>query len=204
MIAFNRRFDGALREVRELIPPTGTLDLQLLFHRRGAWGSYSGDDPLLLDTGPHVLDLVRWLSGAEIARIRAKESGHGASIDAELADGRGSARVELRTNRPYREIVEAAVDGTVVGRHAVGGMVSGVLARLGRAPESPLVPSLARQLDAFAAAVRGNAGDGVGTAADGVAIMDAVDAARSSARSGGDWQSIPTPRECSRSFSSTR
>lgn len=203
MVAFNRRFDGTLRELRGRIPTVGRLELRLVFHRRGAWGSYSGEDPLLLDTGPHALDLVRWLSGAEIARIRAVESDHGAGVDAELADGRGSARVDFRTNRPYRELVEASADGETVGRHAVGGVVSGVIARLGKAPESPLVPSLARQLDAFAAAVRGEPGHGVGTAADGVAVMAAVDAARASARTGGDWQPIPTPRECSRSFSST-
>ena len=193
-IAFNRRFDGALRDLRDRVPPNGRVELQLAFERRGAWGSYSGDDPLLLDTGPHAFDLVRWLAGANVARLRARESRHGAAIELELADGRGTARIDLRTNRPYREVAEVRSDGEVVGRHAVGGALQGVLARLGRAPDSPLVPSLTRQLDAFAACVRGEPGQDVGTARDGLAAMVAVDAARTSASGAGDWQPVRTPR----------
>ena len=193
-IAFNRRFDGGLRELRDRVPPAGRLELRILFHRRGAWGSYSGDDPLLLDTGPHAFDLVRWLAGEEVARVRARESRHGASVELELEEGRGTAHVELRTNRPYRELAEVRANGNLVGRHAVGGALQGVLARLGRAPKSPLVPSLTRQLDAFAASVRGEAGHDVGTAGDGLAVMTAVDAARTSAAGAGDWQRVGSSR----------
>ena len=193
-IAFNRRFDGALRELRDRIPSAGRLELRIVFHRRGTWGSYSGDDPLLLDTGPHAFDLVRWLAGADIARVRARESRHGASVELELEKGRGTAQVELRTNRPYRELAEVSADGNVVRRHAVGGVLHGVLARLGRATESPLVPSLTRQLDAFAASVRGEAGHDVGTAGDGLAVMTAVDAARTSAAGAGGWQGVGSSR----------
>ena len=193
-IAFNRRFDGALRELRGRVPPAGPLELQLIFDRRGAWGSYSGDDPLLLDTGPHAFDLVRWLTGADVARLRARESRHGASIELELEEGRGTARIDMRTNRPYREVAEVRSDGAVVGRHAAGGALQGVLARLGRAPESPLVPSLTRQLDAFAASVRGESGQDVGTARDGLAAMAAVDAARTSASGAADWQPVRSSR----------
>jgi predicted dehydrogenase len=187
-IAFNRRFDGALRALRDRVPPSGRLELQLVFNRRGTWGSYSGDDPLLLDTGPHAFDLVRWLAGSDVARLRARESRQGASIELELEEGRGTARVEMRTNRPYREVAEVRSNGSLVGRHAVGGTLQGVLARLGRGSESPLVPSLTRQLDAFAASVRGEGGHDVGTARDGVAVMIAVDAARASATGAGDWR----------------
>jgi predicted dehydrogenase len=190
-IAFNRRFDGALRELRDRVPPAGPVELQLVFERRGTWGSYSGDDPLLLDTGPHALDLVRWLAGGDVARLRARESRRGATIELELEEGRGTARVEIRTNRPYREVAEVRSNGSLVGRHTVGGTLQGILARLGRASESPLVPSLTRQLDAFAASVRGERGHEVGTARDGVAVMIAVDAARASATGAGDWQPIP-------------
>ena len=162
-----------------------------MFDRRGTWGSYSGDDPVLLDTGPHALDLVRWLTGGDVARLRARESRHGATIELELEEDRGTARVEIRTNRPYREVVEVRSNGSLVGRHAVGGILQGVLARLGRGSESPLVPSLTRQLDAFAASVRGARGHDVGTARDGVAVMIAVDAARASATGAGDWKPIP-------------
>ena len=189
-VAFNRRFDGALRDLRDRVPPAGRLELRILFDRRGTWGSYSGDDPLLLDTGPHAFDLVRWLARADVARVRARESRHGASVELELEEERGTAHIELRTNRPYRELAEVRTNGNLVGRHAVGGALQGVLARLGREPESPLVPSLTRQLDAFAASVRGESGQDVGTVRDGVAAMAAVDAARTSASRDGDWQPV--------------
>ena len=191
-IAFNRRFDGALRDLRDRVPPAGPLELQLIFDRRGTWGSYSGDDPLLLDTGPHAFDLVRWLTGADVARLRARESRHGASVELELEEGRGTAHIDMRTNRPYREVAEIRSNGSLVGRHSAGGVLQGVLARLGWAPESPLVPSLTRQLDAFAASVRGETGHDVATVDDGLAVMAAVDAARASATSAGVWQPIPT------------
>ncbi len=54
-------------------------------------GSYSGDDPLLLDTGPHAFDLVRWLTDADVVRVRALESQHGALVELELDEGRGTA-----------------------------------------------------------------------------------------------------------------
>jgi predicted dehydrogenase len=204
-IGFNRRFEGALAELREQIPADGALELRLAFDRRSTWGSYSGEDPLLLDVGPHAFDLVRWLSGAEVARVRARERPHGATVELELAGERGSATVEVRTNRPFVEEVEVRSGDALVGRHRTGGLAAGIAARVGRGSESPLVPSLARQLDAFAAAVRGASERGVGTVDDAVAVMATVDAARASAAHAGEWQSISgESRECSRSFSSTR
>jgi predicted dehydrogenase len=190
-IAFNRRFDGELRALRDRAPPAGPVDIRLLFDRRGTWGSYSGNDPLLLDIGPHAVDLVRWLAGGDVARLRARESRHRATIELELEEGRGTARVEIRTNRPYKEVAEVRSNGNLVGRHVVGGALQGFLARLGRGAESPLIPSLTRQLDAFAASVHGERGHDVGTARDGVAVMIAVDAARASATGAGDWQPVP-------------
>lgn len=197
-VAFNRRFEPGLLSVREQIPP-GPIEVRLRFHRRGVWGSHGGDDPLLLDVGPHALDLVRWLAGAELTRIRARELAHGASMDVELAEARGTASVEIRTNSPFLESVEVLSDGRLVARHRAGGALAGALARLTPGTQSPLVASLANQLEVFAGDRRGLA-----SAEDGVAVMAAVDAARASAAYAADWQSIPTVGECSRSFSPTR
>ena len=197
-VAFNRRFEPGLLSIREQIPP-GPVELRLRFHRRGSWGSHGGEDPLLLDVGPHALDLVRWLARAEPTRIRALELAHGASIEVELAEARGTASVEIRTNSPFLESVEVLAAGRRVARHRAGGALAGVLARVTPGTESPLVASLAGQLEVFA-------GDrhGLASAEDGVAVMAAVDAARTSAANAGEWQPIPTVDECSRSFSSTR
>jgi predicted dehydrogenase len=56
--------------------------------------------------------------------------------------------------------------------------------------EHQLVASISRQLDAFAAAVRGEPADGLATAEDGVAVMAALEAARRSARAGGTWVDV--------------
>jgi myo-inositol 2-dehydrogenase/D-chiro-inositol 1-dehydrogenase len=197
-VAFNRRFEPGLLSIREQIP-SGPIELRLRFHRRGAWGSHGGDDPLLLDVGPHALDLVRWLAGVELTRIRARELADGASIDVELADARGTASVEIRTSSPFLESVEVHSDGRRVARHRTGGALAGALARVTPGTQSPLVASLASQLESF-----GGSGLGLASAADGVAVMAAVDAARTSAASAAEWQPIPTVDECSRSFSSTR
>ena len=197
-VAFNRRFEPGLVSIREQIP-SGPVVLRLHFHRRGSWGSHGGDDPLLLDVGPHALDLVRWLARVELTRIRAGELAHGASIDVELAEGRGMASVEIRTNSPFLESVEVHSDGRRVVRHRTGGVLAGALARVTPGTQSPLVASLASQLEAFA-----GGGHGLASAEDGVAVMAAVDAARTSAANAAEWQPIPTVDECSRSFSSTR
>lgn len=204
-VAFNRRFEPGLLSIRERIP-SGSVELHLRFHRRGVWGSHGGDDPLLLDVGPHALDLVRWLAGVDLMRIRARELTHGASIHVELAEGRGTASVEIRTDSPFLESVEVRSDGRRVARHRAGGVLAGALARVTSGTQSPLVASLASQLEVFAGAAQSEAGSGNGlaSAADGVAVMAAVDAGRTSAASAAAWQPIPTVDECSRSFSSTR
>ena len=148
-VAFNRRFEPGLLSIREQIP-SGPIELRLRFHRRGAWGSHGGDDPLLLDVGPHALDLVRWLAGVELTRIRARELADGASIDVELADARGTASVEIRTNSPFLESVEVHSDGRRVARQRTGGALAGALARVTPGTQSPLVASLASQLESFA------------------------------------------------------
>jgi predicted dehydrogenase len=197
-VAFNRRFEPGLLSIRDQVP-SGPIELRLRFQRRGSWGSLAGDDPLLLDVGPHALDLVRWLARVELTRIRARELAHGASIDVELADARGTASVEIRTNSPFLESVEVHSGGRRVARHRVGGTLAGALARVTPGTQSPLVASLASQLESF-----GGDGHGLASAADGVAAMAAVDAARTSAANAAEWQPIPTVDECSRSFSSTR
>ena len=197
-VAFNRRFEPGLLSLREEVP-SGPVELRLRFHRRGSWGSHGGDDPLLLDMGPHALDLVRWLMRAEPSRIRARELAHGASIEVELAEGRGTASVEIRTNSPFLESVEVLAAGRRVARQRAGGALAGALARVTPGTESPLVASLAGQLEVFA-----GGGHGLASAKDGVAVMAAVDAARASAANAAEWQPIPTVDECSRSFSSTR
>jgi predicted dehydrogenase len=98
---------------------------------------------------------------------------------------RARARVSLATDRPHRELVEIRDDrGAFVARHRLGGLVAGVRGRPSPGP-SALVAALAGQLRAFRDAVRGEPAPALGTAADGLAAMDVIDAIRTSAARGG-------------------
>jgi predicted dehydrogenase len=171
-LGFNRRFEPAVARLRNQVPAEGAIDLRLVLHvRAGAWRSYEARDDILLDLGPHVVDLALWLSRASVASVGAEVRGERAKLELTFLDGRGRARIDLARNRPHAERLEVrGVAGYRTGwRHAL-------LRR-----EHPLVPSLAAQLEAFARAARGAEEPTLATAADGVAVLAAVEAARRSA-----------------------
>jgi hypothetical protein len=102
-----------------------------------------------------------------------------AEFDLEL--GAARARIRCATDRLHHERVEVRHrDGTVVGRHRVGGPVDAVLGRLRSGPH-PLVESLTAELEAFARTVRGQPDPVLGRAADGVAVMAVLDELRARA-----------------------
>jgi predicted dehydrogenase len=186
-LAFNRRF-----------PAEGWLELDLeLRFRRDAWGAHESRDEALLDAGIHLIDLARHLSGSSPIAVRGAEiEPERASLELELT--RGRARIRCATDRGHREEVTVRDrSGKLLGRSAWGGLRS----RLGRVfgEPDPLVLSLQRQLEALRPtspelhrllhpaeeevdAVRGR-GDRafLPSAADGVAAMAVVEAARRSA-----------------------
>ncbi|MEM1333542.1 MAG: Gfo/Idh/MocA family oxidoreductase, partial [Actinomycetota bacterium] len=72
-VAFNRRFDPGARAVRAAIGSRarggGVLEVEAaITYRRGSWGAHTVTDDALLDLGPHLVDWVRWSTGAEILR----------------------------------------------------------------------------------------------------------------------------------------
>lgn len=181
-IAFNRRFEPSLAAMKRAVPCAQEVRLRLELHyRRMAWKPFDMHDDALLDLGPHLIDLARWLTGSEVSSARTislKEQYAG--FELELTGGR--AVVACSTNRPYRERMEIAdVDGRFCASHRRGGIVSGIMARLRPKGENPLVNSLVRQLEAFGQAVRGASGGCLASAADGLAVMSAIEAVRHSA-----------------------
>lgn len=166
-LGFNRRFEPALQELRKAALAAPSVQIRLALHRRrSSWPSYESADPVALDLGPHLLDLAFWLSGADAARVTGRADETRLSLHLDLAEGRGSAEIDCALGRPYRELVE--VQG--IGSFARGGLRSAF-----RAGESPLVTSLARQLEAFARAVRGAVEPDLATAHDGVRVMRALE-----------------------------
>jgi predicted dehydrogenase len=191
-IGFNRRFDPALERLRESLSVSGSLELALsIRYRRSLWAPYDARDDALLDLGPHLVDLARGLGG-EINRIRTLElSERRAELELDLE--RGHARLSGATDRAYREVFEARVDGRPAGRYVCGGLATAAKTRLRSPHARPLVRLLAAQLEAFAELVRGGRTARLASAADGVAAMVALDAARASARAGDrSWRAIVT------------
>jgi predicted dehydrogenase len=184
-IGFNRRFDAELAQLRERSAGDGPLELRIeLLFRSRSWRAYTVDDDVLLDLGPHAFDLIHWLAGDELERVRTTSHSHiRAELEAESARARAS--ITLATDARWRERV------VVRGRGAVarGGLVNSVVARLPGRPHV-LVDSLARQLSAFADAVTGRPPGALASAADAVSGMSAVDAARRSAASRGAWEAV--------------
>lgn len=192
-LGFNRRFDGRCRAARAAAEGHDDLHVTARLHyRRRTWQPRTVADDALLDLGPHVVDLVRWISRGRITAVsRAALRDRQASFELELTTGR--ARLHCATNRPHREQVTVHADGRVLADQRRGGVVAGLLDRLTPGGEHPLVASLTRQLEAYAAALAGRPAPDLGTAADGVAVMAALDAVRGSAAAGGTRVTVTPP-----------
>jgi predicted dehydrogenase len=180
-VAFNRRFDPAIAALRAATPRHAEVAVVAeIAYRRGGWGPHAVADDALLDLGPHLVDIARWITGAEVTGVRrALVTFERATFDLDL--GAARARIRCATDRLHHERVEVRHrDGTLVGRHRVGGPVAAVLGRLRSGPH-PLVTSLTDELEAVARTVRGAPDPVLGTAAEGVAVMTVLDEVRARA-----------------------
>ena len=183
-VAFNRRFDPAVAAVRAAVAPGAEVGLFLeIGYRRGGWAPHTVADDALLDLGPHLVDLARWITGAEVDDVRrVTVTPTHAAFD--LVLGAARARVRCATDRMHHERVEVRRrDGTPVAHHRVGGLVGAVLGRPPSGRPHPLVASLTAELEAFARTVRGTPDPVLGTAADGAAVLAVIDEVRARALS---------------------
>jgi predicted dehydrogenase len=197
ILAFNRRFLQGV-ELRDAIPAEGWLELDLeLRFRRGAWDAHESHDEALLDAGIHLIDLACYLSASTpIAVRRAEIAPERATLEMEMT--RARARISCATDRSHREAITVRDrSGKLLARSEWGGMRSRLGSILG-GPD-PLVSSFQRQLEALRdvapqlhhplhpAEVGGGAvggrrrGTQLASAADGIAAMAVVEAARRSA-----------------------
>lgn len=138
------------------MPRDEMLDVRLELHyRRKAWNPFDMQDDALLDLGPHLIDLARWLTASEVTSVRAHAlTQEHVKFVMELE--RGHATVICSCNSPYRERMQVrASDGRAVRTFWRGGIVAGIIGKLLPQRENPLVNSLVGQLEAFRCAVRG-------------------------------------------------
>jgi predicted dehydrogenase len=187
-IGFNRRYEPGLRRLRARIPSDEQLDLALTLHHSGGWRSHTVSDDALLSVGSHLIDLARWLADCEVERVRASHLDDGlASL--ELVLDRGRARISCASDRPHRDRVEIrTASGPAVGQYIGHGLVRRGWRRLARPGAARgLVHLLVLEIEAFASAARGGPAPSLATAADGLAVMLAIEAGRRSAESGGSW-----------------
>ncbi|HWM58824.1 MAG TPA: Gfo/Idh/MocA family oxidoreductase [Pseudonocardia sp.] len=184
-IGFNRRFETGIARLRATTPPGGEVGLRLeIGYRRSGWGAHSAADDALLDLGPHLVDLARWITRAEVTDVRRATVSPGrAGFD--LVLGAARARIRCATDLPYRELIEIRHrDGTRVGQHRRGGLVAAVRDRIRPPGTHPLVASLTAQLEAFARAVHGAPEPTLGRATDGLAVMTVLESVRAAAGRG--------------------
>lgn len=185
-IAFNRRFEPSLVRLKRAVPNHSKWALRLELHyRRTTWKPFDMHDDALLDLGPHLIDLARWLTENEICSTRTISLDQQyAEFELELTQGR--AAVCCSTNRPYRERMDIIdSNGRLLASYRRGGVVSGIIARLRPKVENPLITSLVGQIEAFAETVRGGPSRSLASVDDGLAVMSVIEAIRRSARERG-------------------
>jgi predicted dehydrogenase len=185
-IAFNRRFDPQTRRLRSALPAGVPLELRLdLHYPADTWQAYTVVDDALLALGTHLIDLARWLARSDVVSVRsAAVEDRRASFELELV--RGRARISCGRETKRLDVVEALDErGNRLARRTARRTREAArrLARPG-APNS-LVALFVAELEAFARAAAGDGESPLATAADGAAVMQALEAVRRSARAGG-------------------
>ena len=202
-IGFNRRFDPRLARLRAAVPANGDVALSLdLHYGTGSWRPYAVSDDALFAVGTHLIDLARWLTRSDVHRARAVTLGPNRAV-LELELTRGPARISCATDQPPRDRIEVRNGaGRQIARHDGVGLwpQAHLLMTMLRDPNlrrliqpasrTSLVRLLIRELEAFASAARGGEASSLATAADGLAVMSVVDAARRSASEGASWQPL--------------
>ena len=186
-IAFNRRFEPGIKRLKDKLSKNDNIHLRLELHyRRTVWKPFDMQDDALLDLGPHLIDLTRWLTDSEILWTRAISLNEH-RVEFEIGLERGHAAISCANNRPYCERIEVKDSrGGARGSYQRGGLLSGIAAKFRPNRENPLVTPMVGQLEAFGRAVRGMREETfLATATDGLAVMSVIDAVRRSALQGG-------------------
>ena len=156
-VAFNRRFDPAIAALRTATPAGAEVAVVAeIAYRRGGWGAHAVADDALLDLGPHLVDLARWITGSR-RHARAPGECHPRAGHVRPGARRRTGPDPLRD----RPVAPRARRGPAPRRHADR---AAPRRRSGRAPCSAgCAPdrtrsstSLTAELEAFARTVRGD------------------------------------------------
>ena len=196
MVAQTMRFDSTVRGLVAALPRIGAIHMVTVSHRFEPTGRAWLDDPaeggLVSNTGIHGIDLLRHITGGEIAEIagiggrvvlehaddvfagilRLEPGGIVATIDNSRATGSRSGRIEVIGER-----------GQLLADHVTSSLVLAVERSRQLIELPPPVPTVREALRAFAAAV--TSGNPVPIPLEeGLAAVEAVDRLRSAIEAG--------------------
>lgn len=184
-MGFNRRFEPETDAARAVLAsrPAALLELEMSIQPR-SWAAHGGSESVLLDLGPHLVDLASWLTGRDVERLRVERSSSAEAVFELDLDGT-RARISISHGRAWHERARAGdTAGGSVTLFERGGLARRLASRL-RPGAGPLVASLAAQLSAAARAVRGEVDARLAGAAEGIRVLRVLDAVARS--TGPEW-----------------
>lgn len=206
MVGFNRRWWEAAEALRYHLAASAedaAASVETVLVSDGARGAEGGSADALHDLVVHHLDLLRYLLDREIATIKGQRDAAGLlSLDMTFHGGgsasclagfgeRAEETITVRTGGK-RHLIRAGSDrhsppeGTI--RRALD--AADALRRRLTGRRDSLAASYERQLRAFVSVVRGESSPNPGTV-DGIAVVQAVEAARISLEHGGAAIDVP-------------
>lgn len=216
-VGFNRRMRQTYQDLREEIASRGRprrLSYHFLSDGRRWRSSWSRpEDEALHEVAVHGIDLLPWLLGSRVLRVKAR-SEDGGMLRLEIeTDVNVPGTIRAGVSDRYMERLVAEWTGRSVVAHP-GGVLGGfwvpeflpraverahalttaVLRRL-RGRPGLTEESLRRQLRALAGRVRGEDASGAADAADGLRAVRAVDAVRRSLAKNGAWIELEAVEE---------
>jgi predicted dehydrogenase len=210
MVGFNRRWWAPAAALRQFLAgqpedPGATAETVLVSARQR--GPDSGTADALHDLVVHHMDLLRFLMDREFATIQAQRDATGLLTLEMTFLGGGSAICRVRFGERTEETVRVSVGGRLYvlragsGRYRPAGglgrrLLDGTdaIRRRLRDRQESLMASHERQLRGFLAMARGEARPVPGTV-DGIAVVQAVEAARVSLDHGGAVVEVPATPE---------
>jgi predicted dehydrogenase len=198
LMAHTLRWNGVVRAIRERLPALGPLRALWLNQRFEPSPLTWLDDPsragggIILHTGVHSFDLVRWLTGREVRRVWCRQ----ARIDTARTEDNFLAVLELdgsealvavngsRSTAGRSGLIDVAgAHGQLVGDHALGFAYGGRGLERTPLPVGDPVPTVREALRAFARLLR-DGGEPPVTLEDGARAVQIAEACRHSAESG--------------------
>jgi predicted dehydrogenase len=185
-IGFNRRFEPEVERLRDDgLEASREIEVVLSIDAR-RWQAFEGSPGPLLDLGPHAVDVVCWATGLPPRRVRC-QPGRRRYLSFVLELDGALAHLHLSHEAGWHELVRLG-GATYLRRGGRGDRAR----RAAMRRPGPLVASLRAELEAAGRVLRGETqvDARLGSAAEGVLVMETLDAMALAALEPGTWVSV--------------